>query len=393
MNPLIDRLQPYPFERLDALLAGLTPNPAHPRVSLSIGEPKHAAPEFVVAALADPQLIQRGLTTYPPTRGSDELRTAIATWIQARFGAELDPATQVLPVSGTREALFSFGQAMLSGKADACVLMPNPFYQIYEGAALLRAASPYYVPATSTPDFGAVPEAVWKRTELVYVCNPGNPSGEVIGEEALIDLIERAHHYDFAIAADECYSEIYRDEDAPPPGLLQAAAKSGLGCARCVAFNSLSKRSNLPGLRSGFAAGDAALISRYYHYRTYHGCAMPAHVAEASALAWNDEGHVVANRARYRAKFDAVFPILSRSMDVGMPPAAFYLWPRTAIDGEAFAARLYEREHIVVLPGSYLGREQMGVNPGSKRVRLALVAPLDDCVAAARRLADCAART
>ena len=393
MNPLIDRLQPYPFERLDALLAGLTPNPAHPRVSLSIGEPKHAAPDFVVAALTEPSLIQRGLTTYPPTRGSDKLRTAIANWIQRRFGAELDPATQVLPVNGTREALFSFGQAMLSGHADARVLMPNPFYQIYEGAALLRGASPHYVPATSTPDFSAVPEAVWKQAELVYVCNPGNPSGEVIDEAALIDLIERAHRYDFVIAADECYSEIYRDERAPPPGLLQAAANSGLGCARCVAFNSLSKRSNLPGLRSGFAAGDAALIARYYHYRTYHGCAMPAQVAEASALAWNDEAHVVANRALYRAKFDAVFPILSGSLDVGMPPAAFYLWPRTATDGEAFAARLYEREHIVVLPGSYLGREQEGVNPGANRVRLALVAPLDDCVAAARRLADCAAQS
>ena len=390
MNPHIDRLQPYPFERLQALLADLTPNPAHPRVSLSIGEPKHDPPDFVVAALADANSIRRGLTTYPPTRGSDELRATIGNWIHRRFGAELDPQTQILPVNGTREALFSFGQAMLSGKADARVLMPNPFYQIYEGAAFLRGASPHYVPATSMPDFSAVPEAVWKQAELVYVCNPGNPSGEVIGEDALTDLIERAHHYDFVIAADECYSEIYRDEEAPPVGLLQAAANSDRGYARCVAFNSLSKRSNLPGLRSGFVAGDAALISRYYHYRTYHGCAMPAHVAEASALAWNDEDHVVANRAVYRAKFDAVFPILSQSMDVKMPSAAFYLWPQTAIDGESFAARLYEREHIVVLPGAYLGREQDGVNPGANRVRLALVAPLDDCVAAARRLADCA---
>ena len=390
MNPHIDRLQPYPFERLQALLADLTPNPAHPRVSLSIGEPKHDPPDFVVAALADEHSIRRGLTTYPPTRGSDELRATIGKWIHRRFDAELDPKTQILPVNGTREALFSFGQAMLSGKADARVLMPNPFYQIYEGAAFLRGASPHYVPATSMPDFSAVPEAVWKQAELVYVCNPGNPSGEVIGEDALTDLIERAHHYDFVIAADECYSEIYRDEEAPPVGLLQAAANSGRGYARCVAFNSLSKRSNLPGLRSGFVAGDVALISSYYHYRTYHGCAMPAHVAEASALAWNDEDHVVVNRAVYRAKFDAVFPILSQSMDVKMPPAAFYLWPQTAIDGESFAARLYEREHIVVLPGAYLGREQDGVNPGTHRVRLALVAPLDDCVAAARRLADCA---
>ena len=391
MNPHIDRLQPYPFERLDALLAGLTPNPAYPRVSLSIGEPKHAAPDFVVAALTDAQVVRRGLTTYPPTRGSDELRQSIAAWIGRRFGVELDSATQVLPVNGTREGLFSFGQTVLSGKPGARVLMPNPFYQIYEGAALLRGASPCYVPATSIPDFAAVPEAIWPHVELVYVCNPGNPSGEVIAQETLVELIERAHHYDFVVAADECYSEIYRDEDNPPASLLQAAAAAGLGSARCVVFNSLSKRSNLPGLRSGFVAGDAELVARYYHYRTYHGCAMPAHVAEASVLAWNDERHVVANRAVYRAKYDAVFPILSRAMEVDMPPAAFYLWPRTPMDGETFAARLYEREHIVVLPGSYLGREQDGVNPGTGRVRLALVAPLDDCVAAAERLAACAA--
>ena len=391
MNPHIDRLLPYPFERLNALLARLTPNAARERVSLSIGEPKHVAPDFVVAALADAEALRQGLATYPPTRGSDELRVAIAGWMHRRFGVALDPATQVLPVNGTREALFSFGQAVLSGSAKARVLMPNPFYQIYEGAALLRGAAPCYVPATGIPDFDSVPAEVWPDVELAYVCNPGNPSGEVVPAAMLADLVRRAHEHDFVIAADECYSEIYRDEAKPPVGLLQAAADAGLGLERCVVFNSLSKRSNLPGLRSGFAAGDADLIARYYHYRTYHGCAMPAQVAAASALAWNDEQHVVANRSVYRAKFDAVQPILARSLAVDMPPAAFYLWPRTPVDGEAFAAGLYEQEHIVVLPGAYLGREQDGVNPGAARVRLALVAPLDDCVAAAGRVADFAA--
>lgn len=392
VNPHLADLEPYPFERLNALLADTTPNPARERVALSIGEPKHAAPDFVVDALADAAQVRDSLATYPPTRGSLEVRTAIAAWIERRFGAALDPERQVLPVNGTREALFSFGQVVLSGKPGARVLMPNPFYQIYEGAALLRGARPYYVPATEVPDFEAVPATLWPEVELVYLCNPGNPSGAVIGEAALVGLLERAHEYDFVIAADECYSEIYRDEASPPVGLLEAAANAGLGTARCVAFNSLSKRSNLPGLRSGFAAGDADLISRYYDYRTYHGCAMPALVAEASRLAWRDEAHVVANRAVYREKFDAVQPILAAAMDVAMPAAAFYLWPRTPVDGERFAAALYESEHIVVLPGSYLGREQDGVNPGADRVRIALVAPLADCVEAAHRLADFAHR-
>ena len=391
MNPHIDRLLPYPFERLNALLATLTPNAAHERVSLSIGEPKHAAPDFVVAALTDVEGTRQSLATYPPTRGSDELRAAIAGWIDRRFGVALDPTAEVLPVNGTREALFSFGQAALSGSTRARVLMPNPFYQIYEGAALLRGATPCYVPATGIPDFDCVPAEVWPDVELAYVCNPGNPSGEIVPEAVLADLVRRAHEYDFVVAADECYSEIYRDEASPPVGLLQAAANAGLGHRRCVVFNSLSKRSNLPGLRSGFAAGDAELIARYYDYRTYHGCAMPAQVAAASALAWNDEQHVVANRAVYRAKFDAVQPILAQSLACAMPPAAFYLWPRTPVDGEAFAAALYEREHIVVLPGAYLGRDIDGVNPGAARVRIALVAPLDECVAAARRVADFAA--
>ena len=261
MNPYLLDLQPYPFERLNALLDGLTPNPARSRVALSIGEPKHAAPDFVVRMLTDAHQVRRGLATYPPTRGSAEVRAAIAAWIRRRFGVDLDPDTQVLPVNGTREALFSFGQVVLSGKPGARVLMPNPFYQIYEGAALLRGAKPYFVPATEVPHFDAVPAEVWPDVELVYLCNPGNPSGAVIAEDALVALIERAREYDFVIAADECYSEIYRDETTPPVGLLQAAANAGLGSARCVAFNSLSKRSNLPGLRSGFVAGDADLIA------------------------------------------------------------------------------------------------------------------------------------
>ena len=392
MNPHIEGLKPYPFERLNALFAPLTPNPAHPPVSLALGEPKHDAPEFVVQALTDSPTVRRGLGTYPPTRGSLELREAVGGWIRRRFGAELDPASQILAVNGTREALFSFGQAVLSGQPGSTVLMPNPFYQIYEGTAVLCGARPWYVPATDTPDFDAVPDAVWPSVELVYVCNPGNPSGQMVTEDALAALVERAHEYDFVIAADECYSEIYHDEDNPPVGLLQAAANAGLGCSRCVVFNSLSKRSNLPGLRSGFVAGDAQIIARYYDYRTYHGCAMSAHVAHVSALAWGDEAHVLDNRALYRAKFDAVVPILRSVLDVTTPPGAFYLWPATPVTDEAFATGLYTQENIAVLPGSYLGRPHDGVNPGAGRVRIALVATADECVAAAERLASFTAR-
>ena len=387
MNPHIDRLQPYPFERLNALKDSITPRTNQAHVALSIGEPKHAPPDFIIEALGREDALLEGLSAYPPTRGSDALRGAIAAWIGRRFGVELDPATAVLPVNGTREALFSFGQAMLSGRAGARVLMPNPFYQIYEGAALLKGAEPYYVPATGVPEFERVPDAVWQETELVYLCNPGNPSGAVMSEESLVRLVERAHEYDFVIAADECYSEIYHDEAAPPVGLLTAAARAGLGVARCVAFNSLSKRSSLPGLRSGYAAGDPALMARYYDYRTYHGCAMPVHIAAASVLAWNDEAHVVANRAAYRAKFDAVAPVLSPAFGLEIPPGGFYFWPETPGDDCEFTRALFERENITVLPGSYLGREQDGVNPGAGRIRIALVAPLEECVEAAERLA------
>ena len=391
MNPLLDRLQPYPFERLNRLLAPLTPPPGRPLARLSIGEPQHAPPDFVLEALADRAAVRQGLGAYPPTRGSGALRAAVAGWLRRRYGVDLDPDSEVLPVCGTREALFSFAQAVLSGRRDSAVLMPNPFYQIYEGAALLGGAAPAFVAATDAPDFDSVPVDVWRRVELVYLCNPGNPSGAVLGAGALAALVARAHEYDFVIAADECYSEIYHDEAASPPGLLQAAAAAGLGWGRCVAFNSLSKRSNLPGLRSGFVAGDATLVARYYRYRTYHGSAMPQHVAAASALAWGDEDHVCANRAAYRAKFDAVAPVLAEALPAATPPAGFYLWPRTPIPGERFAAGLFAHEHVEVLPGAYLGRAQDGVNPGADRVRMALVAPVDECVAAARRVAAFAA--
>ena len=401
MNPNLARLRPYPFERLGALLAPLTANPARQRVALSLGEPKHPPPEFVIEALASSARVRASVGVYPPTRGGDEVRAAIAAWILRRFGVTVDPERETLPVNGTREALFSFAQAVLSGASGARVLMPNPFYQIYEGAALLRGATPYYVPDTPAgePDFDSVPEEVWRQVELAYICNPANPSGGVVSAATQAALLRRAHEHGFVVAADECYSEIYRDEAHPPQGLLQVATEAGYGLSRCVVFNSLSKRSNLPGLRSGFAAGGAALIAAYLRYRTYHGCAMPAHVAAASALAWADEEHVVANRAAYRAKFDAAQPLLAETMDVAMPAGAFFLWPRVpggcrgdgVTPGEAFAARLFERENVVVLPGAYLAREQGGVNPGADRVRLALVAPQEECVAAVRRVAEFAA--
>ena len=393
MNPYLDDLLPYPFERLDALKKGTTPAVTTPHVALSIGEPKHASPQFVLDVLTDHATATNGLLTYPPTRGSEALRQAIADWLRLRFGVSANPSTQILPVNGTREALFSFGQAMLSGQPGTIVQTPNPFYQIYEGAAKLRGATPYYVPClpetNDLPDFEGISESVWQATELVYLCSPGNPTGAVLDEPTLQQLIERAQRYDFVIAADECYSEVYHDEQSPPPSLLQAAARMGLdGFDHCMVFHSLSKRSNLPGLRSGFVAGDAKLMAPYYDYRTYHGCAMPVHVQEASIAAWQDERHVVANRAIYREKFDRVYPILSNVLNVAMPPAAFYLWPQLPIDDEAFALRLFAEENITVLPGSYLAREHNGVNAGAGRARIALVAPLDDCVSAAQRIAE-----
>lgn len=409
MNPFLDRLQPYAFERLNALKAKLKTKSKAPHVALSMGEPKHAAPDFIQAALADADAIRESLGTYPPIRGSDALRAAIAGWIERRFGATLDPGREVLPVCGTREALFSFGQAVLSGRPLSNVVMPNPAYQIYEGTALLRGAEPYYValpgydkpgydkpgqagPGNNSSDaedpFAAVPEEVWRNTELVYLCSPDNPTGYVTPMHGLVALIERARRHGFVIAADECYSEIYPKEDSPPPGLLQAAEESGLGLANCVVFHSLSKRSNLPGLRSGFVAGDGDLIARYFDYRTYHGCALPAIVSRVSELAWGDEAHVVANRTLYRAKFEAVRETMAAAFGAEPPQGGFYYWPETPIDDVEFAARLFQREHITVLPGSFLAREFNGVNPGARRVRIALVAPLETCIDAVERLAD-----
>ena len=391
MNPHLDALQAYPFERLDALKAGVEPASGTPHLPLQIGEPKHAPPDFVVESLRDANVLASGLVAYPPTRGGDALREAIAQWLRHRYGTSVDAGCQILPVNGTREALFSFGQAVLSGRDSARVIMPNPFYQIYEGATVLRGATPCYAPCARSgiPDFDRIGEDVWRAAELVYICSPGNPTGTVIPESELRCLIERAHRFDFVIASDECYSEIYRDESAPPVGLLQAAVAMGNDAfRRCVVFNSLSKRSNLPGLRSGFAAGDADIIDRYYLYRTYHGCAMAEHTQAASALAWGDEAHVRANRARYREKFEVTHPILAEAMDVDMPEASFYLWPRTPVDDETFARELYAAENITVMPGSYLGRRNDGVNAGANHIRIALVDELATCAEAVRRIRD-----
>ncbi len=391
MNPDLDRLQPYPFERLSALKAGVTPPAASAHIALQIGEPKHPTPGLVTEELLSHL---HGLAVYPTTKGTPALRHAIANWLTRRFAlpaGSIDADRHVLPVNGTREALFAFAQAVVDRTRPATVVMPNPFYQIYEGAALLAGAAPHYVPCTAAtgwaPEFGAVPAAVWDRCQLLYVCSPGNPTGAVLDIATLQHLIRLADAHDFVIAADECYSEIYADEAAPPPGLLQAAAAMGrTDYARCVAFHSLSKRSNAPGLRSGFVAGDATVLERFLLYRTYHGCAMSPPVQAASAKAWSDEEHVAANRAAYRAKFAAVLETLGDCLDVAMPPAGFYLWPRTPVADTEFARGLFARENVTVLPGSFLSRPAGGSDPGAGHVRIALVAPIDDCVEAAHRI-------
>lgn len=398
MNPYLDALHPYPFERLAALKAGIEPPAGHAPVALSIGEPKHAPPEFIVALLTDPARITRDLALYPTTRGSDALREAVARWIGRRFGASVDPAREILPVAGTREALFSFAQAVLSGKPDALAILPNPFYQIYEGAVLLRGAEPWFVNCTREtgyqPDYRSIPESVWQRCELLYLCSPGNPTGTTLNLDTLIWLVEQAERHDFIIAADECYSEIYLDEGQPPAGLLEACARSGrTNFNRCVVFHSLSKRSNVPGLRSGFVAGDARILDRYFLYRTYEGCALPNHIQAASAAAWEDETHVMANRAAYREKFDAVEPILGRVFPVTRPEGGFYHWLPVGTDDQTFTQALFAARNITVLPGTFLGRTAHGCSPGTGHVRIAWVAPLNDCVAAAHAIADWAGTT
>ncbi len=393
MNPALSNLQLYPFQRLNALKAELpAPPQSKQHIALSIGEPKHPAADFLVHALQDEALVRHGLGTYPATLGSEELRGAIAQWLHKRFGSKISAATQVLPVNGTREALFSFGQAVLSGKQGAAAMLPNPFYQIYEGAIVLRGAEPVFMPTSKAngyvPDFSAISDATWRRCELVYLCSPGNPTGAVLDMPTLEVLLELRDRHNFVIAADECYSEIYQDETTPPTGLLEACTKTGRDSyTGCVVFHSLSKRSNLPGLRSGFVAGDAQLLAPYFQYRTYHGCAMPAQVQAISTLAWQDEAHVKANRTAYREKFAAVTPIIQSCLDVEMPAAAFYLWPQTADDDQRFAGQLFAAENVTALPGSFLSRRgEDGVNPGANHLRIALVAPLDECIEAAERI-------
>jgi len=390
VNPRLDTLQPYPFAKLQALFEGLQP-PDKPAIRLSVGEPQHRPPPFVLATIAD-HLTE--LAHYPATSGTPALRATIATWLCRRFGLpELDPDSQVVPVNGTREGLFAFAQAVVESSPDSLVMSPNPFYQIYEGAALLAGARPYFIncdPVSGLPDFAAVPADAWRHCRLLYLCSPGNPTGAVIPLEVLSGLIDLAHEHDFVIASDECYSEIYPDEAAPPPGLLQAcAARADSACRRCVVFHSLSKRSNLPGMRSGFAAGDAAILRDFVRYRTYHGCAMPLHHQLGSIAAWQDEAHVRDNRAAYRQKFAAVLAELDGCLDVAAPAAGFYLWPRTPGSDTEFARRLYANEHVTVLPGRFLAREAHGENPGERRVRMALVATLKDCTEAARRIRRC----
>ncbi|MEW5756626.1 MAG: succinyldiaminopimelate transaminase [Pseudomonadota bacterium] len=391
MNPDLDKLQPYPFERLAKLKAGITPPPGLPHITLSIGEPQHPTPGVITEALIGHT---HGLANYPTTKGQPALRQAIAQWLTRRFDlphSSVDAETQVIPVNGTREALFAFAQAVIDRRRPATVVMPNPFYQIYEGAALLAGAQPHYVniDANGLADYDAVPPEVWKQCQLLYICTPGNPSGAVIGIEALQRLIRLADEYDFIIAGDECYSEIYPDEHNPPPGLLQAAAQMGRSdFKRCVVFHSLSKRSNAPGLRSGFVAGDAQVLEKFLKYRTYHGCAMSTTVQAASVAAWADEAHVIQNRRLYREKFDAVLKILQPVLEVQHPDAAFYLWLRTPIDGETFAQRLFAQQHVTVLPGVYLSRLADGIVPGADRVRIALVAPVEECIEAAGRIRD-----
>ena len=396
MNPLLSRLHPYPFERLRALTKDIVPNPAFKPVGLGIGEPRHATPELIKRAIVENL---NGLASYPATAGEPALRQTIAAWIGRRYGVTVDPLTQVLPVGGSREALFALAQTVIDPtRPGATVVCPNPFYQIYEGAALLGGAQVAFVdsdPELSksgnfASDWDSVPDATWARTQLLYVCSPGNPTGAVMPLAEWQRLFELSERHGFVIASDECYSEIYfRDE--PPLGSLEAATKLGRGFDRLIAFTSLSKRSNVPGLRSGFVAGDAALLKAFLLYRTYHGSAMGPVVQQASIAAWNDEAHVVANRALYRTKFAQVTPLLATVLPVALPDAGFYLWAdvsRVAPGGDdvAFALGLLAKYNVAVLPGSLLARESNGVNPGAGRIRLALVAPVEECLAAAQRI-------
>lgn len=392
MNPDLALLQPYPFEKLAELQQNCQPPKTLAPISLAIGEPKHPTPGFITEAVINHL---HGLSVYPTTMGSIKLRHAIASWLDQRFqlAGHIDPQTQILPVNGTREALFSFAQAVINRHESPLVVMPNPFYQIYEGAALLAGAQPHLLDCTDEngflPNFDAVPASVWSRCQLLYLCSPSNPTGAVVNAETLTRLIQLAHEYNFIIAADECYSEIYFDEALPPVGLLQAAVAAGYtDLSRCVVFHSLSKRSNAPGLRSGFVAGDAKIINAFLRYRTYHGCAMPPATQSASIAAWSDEAHVAHNRQLYRDKFDAVLEILSPVMDVSQPDAGFYLWAKTPIADTDFSQDLFAQYNVNVLPGRYLARDTKHGNPGLNRIRMALVASQNECIEAAMRIRD-----
>lgn len=397
MNPQLDLLHSYPFEKLAALLQDSSPPPDLAPISLSIGEPKHAAPEFVKQALIDSL---EGLSVYPPTAGSIELRQTISDWLNKRFSIPenlLDAARHVLPVNGTREALFSFTQTVVSPSRDALVLLPNPFYQIYEGAAILAGAKPHYLNCNAEngfiPDLDSVPDDIWKSCQVLHLCSPGNPSGAVMSLAEFGRAIELAEKYDFVIASDECYSELYFDEADPPVGLLQACIAYGNPAfKRCVVFHSLSKRSNLPGLRSGFVAGDAEIIAQYHRYRTYHGCAMSPPVQQASIAAWRDEHHVIENRNLYREKFTVVIDVLGDALPCQQPGGGFYLWPHTPISDTEFTRLVYEQANVKLLPGQFLSRDTEMGNPGENRVRMALVAELEQCVEAAQRIKEVVGR-
>jgi len=392
MNPLLSFLQPYPFERLRQLFASVVPSPQHRPIHLGIGEPRHATPGFIRQAITDHL---DALACYPATAGSADLRHTCATWLQHRYGVQVNPATQLLPVNGSREALFAFAQTVVDGACPGSVVVcPNPFYQIYEGAALLAGAQPYYAASDAARNFAvdwaSVPQAVWQHTELVFVCSPGNPTGAVMPLDEWQTLFELSERYGFVIASDECYSEIYFDDAHPPLGCLQAALQLGRDWHNLMMFTSLSKRSNVPGLRSGFVAGDERLIQNFLLYRTYHGSAMSGSVQAASQAAWADETHVEHNRALYREKFAQVTPVLAGVMDVALPDAGFYLWAgvpaHLGMDDCAFAQALLAQYNVTVLPGSYLAREVAGSNPGAGRVRMALVAETRDCMEAAQRI-------
>lgn len=392
MNPNLNLLQPYPFQRLRNLFDGTTPNPAFSPINLSIGEPKHATPQLIKDALTQNLA---GLAHYPTTIGSIALREAISAWLSRRYQLPpLNPETAILPVNGSREALFAFAQVIIdTNKPNPIVISPNPFYQIYEGAAFLAGAEPYFINTLPehhhAMDFSSVPADVLTRTQLVYVCSPGNPSGKVMSLEQWKTLFTLSDRYGFVIAADECYSEIYFDESNPPLGALQAAHQLGRNYRNLVIFGSLSKRSNVPGMRSGFVAGDEKIIAKFTLYRTYHGCAMSPAVQAASIAAWNDEAHVIENRQLYAEKFKTVAPMLSGALEVEMPDAAFYLWAKIKDSAETdinFALKLYRDLNVTVLPGSYLAREVNGINPGKNFIRLALVASVEECVEAAKRI-------